>query len=69
MLVRGVQCAATIADVARAAGVSPMTVSRVVNGKLVVSAARRERVEAAVAALQYVPNEAAQLLASKRRSA
>jgi len=55
--------AATIADVARHAGVSPMTVSRVVNGEAGVRPATRERVQAAVAALRYVPNPAARHLA------
>jgi len=55
--------AATIADVARHAGVSPMTVSRVVNGEDAVRPATRERVQAAIAALRYVPNPAARHLA------
>jgi LacI family transcriptional regulator len=55
--------AATIADVARHAGVSPMTVSRVVNGETSVRASSREKVNAAVAALNYVPNQAARRLA------
>ena len=54
---------ATIADVARQAGVSPMTVSRVVNGEPGVSAKMREKVDAAVATLNYVPNQAARHLA------
>ena len=53
---------ATIADVARHAGVSPMTVSRVVNGEAGVRPALREAVQAAVAALKYVPNPAARRL-------
>ncbi len=55
--------AATIADVARHAGVSPMTVSRVVNGEAAVKASTRQRVQAAIAALHYVPNPAARHLA------
>jgi len=54
---------ATIADVAQMAGVSPMTVSRVVNGETNVRPATRERVNAAVAALHYTPNQAARGLA------
>lgn len=55
--------AATISDVARHAGVSPMTVSRVVNGEAGVRPLTRERVQAAIAALHYVPNPAARHLA------
>ena len=54
---------ATIADVARRAGVSPMTVSRVVNGEEGVRPHNRERVQAAISALKYVPNQAARHLA------
>ena len=46
---------ATIADVASQAGVSPMTVSRVVNGEQNVRESTRERVREAIAALNYVP--------------
>jgi len=53
----------TIHDVAERAGVSPMTVSRVINGKQNVKAATRERVEAAIRALSYSPNPAATSLA------
>lgn len=55
--------APTLADVARHAGVSPMTVSRVINGAEGVRGSTRERVEASVAALNYQPNQAAQRLA------
>ena len=54
---------ATITDVARMAGVSPMTVSRVVNGETKVRAETRERVTAAIATLNYLPNQAARRLA------
>jgi len=50
---------ATVHDVARLAGVSAMTVSRVINGRASVSAATRGKVEAAIAALRYEPNLAA----------
>lgn len=60
---RGGARAPTIGDVARHAGVSPMTVSRVINGETTVREQSRERVEASVAALGYAPNEAAQRLA------
>lgn len=55
--------APTIEVVARHAGVSPMTVSRVINGASTVRERTRERVKASIAALNYVPNQAAQRLA------
>ena len=55
--------APTISDVARRAGVSPMTVSRVVNGENSVRPETRKAVEAAIAALNYAPNLAARSLA------
>jgi len=57
---------ATIKDVARRAGVSPMTVSRVVNGSEYVSDATRQSVQRAVRELRYSPNLAARNLASER---
>ena len=57
----------TIADVAREAGVSPMTVSRVVNKEGNVVEATREKVEAAIARIGYVPNPAARALAGARQ--
>jgi LacI family transcriptional regulator len=53
----------TINDVAKHAGVSPMTVSRVINGEQVVRAATREKVERSIAALNYAPSAAARSLA------
>jgi LacI family transcriptional regulator len=50
---------ATLKDVALASGVSPMTVSRVVNAHPRVSAETRRRVEAVIAELGYVPNRLA----------
>jgi LacI family transcriptional regulator len=47
---------ATMRDVAHRAGVSAKTVSRVINNDRYVSADVRERVEAAIEELQYVPN-------------
>ncbi|HEL9961717.1 TPA: LacI family DNA-binding transcriptional regulator, partial [Klebsiella pneumoniae] len=47
---------ATLEDVARAAGVSQQTVSRVLNRPEVVSARTREQVIRAMQALHYVPN-------------
>jgi LacI family transcriptional regulator len=55
--------AATIHDVAVRAGVSPMTVSRVVNGNSYVSESTREAVMQAVRELDYRPNPAARSLA------
>ncbi len=46
----------TIRDVAKHAGVSPITVSRVINNSDYVSDATRARVEAAIEELGYVPN-------------
>jgi LacI family transcriptional regulator len=60
---------ATLADVARRAGVSAATVSRIVNGSpKIVSDELRERVLRAVQELQYVPNAHAQLLARSHRT-
>lgn len=47
---------ANIRDVAKHAGVTPMTVSRVINNSGYVKDETRERVEAAIAELHYVPN-------------
>jgi LacI family transcriptional regulator len=57
----------TIADVAQAAGLSPMTVSRVVNGGQGVASDTRARVMTAIDALGYVPNLAARSLAGGRQ--
>ena len=46
----------TIHDVAKRAGVSSITVSRVINNSGPVSKKTRARVEAAIAELDYVPN-------------
>lgn len=54
----------TISDVARRAGVSPMTVSRVINGESNVRQSTRESVNSAIAELGYSPNKAARSLAS-----
>ncbi|WP_143435530.1 LacI family DNA-binding transcriptional regulator [Henriciella aquimarina] len=56
----------TIKDVAEKAGVSQMTVSRVLNKQTLVKAATREKVEAAIAALNYQPNLMARGLAGGR---
>jgi LacI family transcriptional regulator len=57
---------ATIYDVARAAGVSPKTVSRVMNGDAPVNIRTREAVEAAMGELGYVPSSAARTMRSQR---
>lgn len=54
-----------IADVARAAGVSVPTVSRVLTGSVPVSAERRARVLAAIKELGFRPNGAARSLAQR----
>ncbi|MBO9617522.1 MAG: LacI family DNA-binding transcriptional regulator [Niabella sp.] len=55
-------------DVARSAGVSIATVSRVINGEAVVKEATRLAVNAAIKKLGYRPNRAAQRLRSTHRS-
>jgi LacI family transcriptional regulator len=55
---------ATIDDVAKLAGVSIKTVSRVVNREPNVRESTREKVEKAIAELRYQPNQAARNLAS-----
>ena len=56
----------TIHDVAKRAGVAPITVSRVINNSGYVSKGTRQRVETAIAELEYVPNVIARSLRSKR---
>ncbi len=53
----------TLKDVARAAGVSQMTVSRVVRGDTVVSLRTREHVARVIGNMGYVPNKLAGSLA------
>lgn len=53
---------ATLADVARAAGVGPMTVSRTINGHPYVTEKTARRVRAAIRKLDYRPNHAARML-------
>jgi ACS family hexuronate transporter-like MFS transporter len=57
---------ATIKDVSRVAGVSIKTVSRVLNKERYVSDDMRQKVEEAVARLNYHPSQAARTLAGKR---
>ena len=56
----------TIRDVSQLAGVSRMTVSRVVRGLDIVVPETRDRVRKAIADLGYVPDRAAGSLASRR---
>ena len=56
----------TIYDVARVAGVSPKTVSRVMNGDGPVNAKTREIVSSAMGQLGYVPSSAARTMRSHR---
>src|SRR5262249_49391378 len=57
---------ATLNDVAKAAGVSYQTVSRVINDSPQVSGKTRRRVMQEIEALGYQPNRAAQALAKRR---
>ncbi|MFC5825946.1 LacI family DNA-binding transcriptional regulator [Nonomuraea insulae] len=56
----------TLEDVARAAGVSRATVSRVINGIRNVDPAIQETVRQAIATTGYVPNHAARSLVTRR---
>ena len=55
-----------LAEVAKLAGVSPITASRFFRNPEALSVAKRERVASAVLELGYVPNLAARALASQR---
>lgn len=57
---------ATIYDVAKAAGVSPKTVSRVLNSDAPVSQETRRAVETAMTTLGYVPSNAARMMRSSK---
>lgn len=56
---------ASLKDVAQLAGVSMMTVSRVINNAPRVTAATRQRVEEAIEQLHYVPDFSAQKIRGK----
>ncbi len=58
--------AMTIERVAQEAGVSPSTVSRILNGTAVVSGAKKQAVDDAIARLGFVPNPMARGLAGGR---
>ena len=66
-LVAGDEQIATIADVARLAGVSTKTVSRVANGEANVREGTRARVQEAIDRLDYQANPYARYLSSLRR--
>ncbi|AQA03337.1 LacI family transcriptional regulator [Mycobacterium sp. MS1601] len=55
-----------MADVARLAGVSHQTVSRVINGSANIRPATKERVQQAIDELGYRPNTAARALVTRR---
>ena len=57
----------TVADVARVAEVSPMTVSRVINRDQRVRETTRKKVEETISAIGYVPNAAARSLAGGKQ--
>lgn len=57
---------ATLKDVAKAAGVAPITVSRVINEPENVKEETRQRVQKVMASMQYIPNVAARNLITKR---
>jgi LacI family transcriptional regulator len=59
----------TIREVASDAGVSPMTVSRVINDSPRVSADTRHRVQTSIRKLGYVPNRLARGLIQRKTSA
>jgi LacI family transcriptional regulator len=56
---------ATLQDVARAAGVGPMTVSRTINGHPYVAEETAKKVQEAIQRLDYRPNHAARMLTGK----
>ncbi len=56
----------TIREVAKAAGVSIATASRALNGMSIVTAATREKIEAAAAELNYVPHSGARSLTRRK---
>jgi len=58
----------TVYDVARVAGVSTATVSRVIRGSTLVSQDTRERVLAVIDALGFVPDAYAQGLSNRRKN-
>jgi len=60
---------ATIKDVAKMAQVSPTTVSRVLNQKMIVRKDTEERIRAAIEALGYQPSASARALITGQTAA
>ena len=60
---------ATVKDVARAAGVSITTVSRVLNNPGLVASDKQDAVQRALQSLDYIPNQLARSLISRRSRA
>ncbi|MGB5444271.1 MAG: LacI family DNA-binding transcriptional regulator [Psychromonas sp.] len=56
----------TMKDVAIAAGVAPVTVSRYLNNPNLLSDRSKQKIDAAIKQLNYIPHAAARTLASKR---
>jgi LacI family transcriptional regulator len=56
----------SIKDIAKQAGISPSTVSRVINGKKNVNSAKREQVLKLIEQTGYVPNKAARSMVLRR---
>lgn len=56
----------TISDVAKVAGVSPTTVSRVLNNRGYISQETRDSVQRAMEKVNYFPNDVARSLFNKR---
>jgi LacI family transcriptional regulator len=56
----------SIKDIAKQVGMSPSTISRVVNGKQYVNAEKRERILKLIEETGYVPNKAARSMVLKR---
>src|ERR1700754_1428651 len=66
MTERVVRRTPTLEDVAKAAGVSRATVSRVVNGSATVNPSIRTAVTKAIESTGYIPNAAARTLVNRR---
>lgn len=56
----------TLKEIAKRCNVSPITVSRVINKPELVNKETREKVQAAIKELSYVPNQAAKALVSNK---
>ena len=65
----GVRDDLTIKDIARMAGVSVATVSRVINGSGFVTAEKHDLVQEVLSRVNYIPNNAARALVSRRTRA